>query len=131
MRPPRHIVVDAGHKDGVLMRDFGRFGTREGMAAGVRSLLVECGYHYDLRSRRVAQDQSVRFLAAAGGVDDADLDALLPHWRLPDAQDQWILEVTSGVVARGDTVSFTQPFQGLEAIATASARSLDGTAFPS
>ena len=29
MRAPEHIVVDAGHKDGVRMRDYGRFGALE------------------------------------------------------------------------------------------------------
>ncbi|MDM0036102.1 succinylglutamate desuccinylase/aspartoacylase family protein [Variovorax sp. J22P271] len=116
LRTPEHIVVDAGHKDGVRMRDFGQFGTPEGIAAGARSLLVECGFHGDPQSRRVAQDQCARFLLAAGAIDEADCAASLPGWRLPDADGQWILEVTSGVVAVDETVNFVQPFQGLELI---------------
>ena len=114
-----HIVVDAGHKDGVRMRDYGRFGSADGMAEGVRSLLVECGFHGDPASRDVAQDQCLRFLLAAGIVDDADLQKTLPGWRLPDAAAPWILEVTAGVVARDDKVAFVRPFQGLEVIAVA------------
>src|SRR5450830_644924 len=48
---PEHIVVDAGHKDGVRMRDFGRFG--ELADNGTHSLLIECGFHGDLSSRSV------------------------------------------------------------------------------
>ncbi len=116
MRSPEHIVVDAGHKNGVRMRDFGKFGTQEGLAAGARSLLVECGLHRDPQSRRVAQDQCLRFLVAAGTLDEADGAASLPGWRLPDANGQWILEVTEAVVARDSMPSFVRPFRGLEVI---------------
>ena len=119
MASPEHIVVDAGHKDGVRMRDFGRFGTPEGIAVGARSLLVECGFHGDPHSGRVAQDQCARFLLAAGSIDAPDGAAWLPGWRLPDADGQWVLEVTGGVVARDETVRFSQPFQGLEVIPAA------------
>ena len=119
MGAPVHIVVDAGHKDGVRMRDYGRFGDPAAIAAGVRSLLVECGYHGALSSRDVAQDQCIRFLALSGCFDDGECDRLLPGWRLPDAPEQWVLDVTEGVVAKTDTVRFSEPFQGLEVIAQA------------
>ena len=119
MGTPAHIVVDAGHKDGTRMRDFGRFGSAEGAAAGARSLLVECGFHGDLHSRDVAQDQCLRFLLASGAIDAEDGDAQLPGWRLPDAVDRWVLEVTGGVVARDAQVTFASPFEGLEVIAKA------------
>ncbi|HEY2255311.1 MAG TPA: succinylglutamate desuccinylase, partial [Variovorax sp.] len=79
-------------------------------------LLVECGTHGDPQSRLVAQDQCLRFLEAAGSFDPGDCAALLPGWRLPDAPDPWILEVTAGVVARDAQVRFERPFKGLDVI---------------
>lgn len=119
MAAPETIVADAGHKDGVRMRDFGRFGTDEGIAGGARSVLVECGFHGDPASRAVAEDQCARFLALSGVVDAQTLEDLLPGWRLPDAAQQWLLEVTGGVVATGRDVRFVEPYQGLEVIAKA------------
>lgn len=119
LRAPEHIVIDAGHQDGVRMRDFGRFALPDGQAGDVRSLLVECGFHGDPASRAVAQDMCVRFLQAAGSVDAAALDAALPGWRRPDAPRQWVLRVDGAVVARSERFAFTQPFTGLEVIAKA------------
>ena len=123
MRSPEHIVIDAGHKDGVRMRDYGRFGLPDGQAPGqggdTRSLLIECGFHGDPASRAVAQDQCVRFLETAGVVEAAELDRRLPGWRLADAPRQWALEVTGPVVARSSAFRFNAPFTGLEVIAQA------------
>ena len=47
MAAPEHIVIDAGHQDGVRMRDYGRFGLPDAQAGDSRSLLVECGFHGD------------------------------------------------------------------------------------
>ena len=116
MGAPETIVADAGHKDGVRMRDFGRFGTAEGMVGGARSVLVECGFHGDPASRDVARDQCFRFLALSGGFDPDRLGAALPGWRMADAGQQWLLEVSGGVVASGRDVRFVSPFQGLEII---------------
>lgn len=113
---PADIVVDAGHKDGVRMRDFGRFGTAEGVAAGARSLLVECGFHGDPASLDVARDQCRRFLAASGVIDALDLDAALPGWLGPDAAGQRVLRVTGAAVARTRDAAFVSAFQGLETI---------------
>lgn len=117
LRAPEHVVVDAGHKDGVRMRDFGRFGelNPQGEDAAC-SLLLECGFHGDLGSRVVAQDMCVRFLLAAGVLDEATLQRALPGWQQGDAPRQWVLEVTGPVVARNDRFRFTHAFQGLELI---------------
>jgi hypothetical protein len=116
---PEHIVVDAGHKDGVRMRDYGRFGLPDAEAGDSRSLLIECGFHGDPASRAVAQDQCARFLAAADVVDAGELARVLPGWRLADAPRQWALEVTGPVVAKSSAFRFTEPFTGLEVIAKA------------
>ncbi|MFT4194995.1 succinylglutamate desuccinylase/aspartoacylase family protein [Ottowia sp.] len=109
LRTPEHVVVDAGHKDGVRMRDFGRFGLPDEAAGDTRSLLLECGFHGDPASRAVAQDMCLRFLQQAGA-----LDAALPGWRLPDAPRQWALAVEGAAVARSERFAFTEPFTGLE-----------------
>jgi len=118
LRAPEHIVVDAGHQDGVRMRDFGRFGelNPEGADADTRSLLLECGFHGDLSSRTVAQDMCARFLLAAGTLEAEALQQALPNWLQDDAPRQWVLEVTGPVVARSAQFRFSQPFQGLELI---------------
>lgn len=119
MGTPEHIVVDAGHKDGVRMRDYGRLGLPDDAAGDTRSLLIECGFHGDPASRDVARDQCVRFLALSGAVDADTLGRLLPGWRMPDAPQQWALEVTGPVVARSSAFRFTDTFTGLERFAQA------------
>lgn len=116
---PEHVVVDAGHKDGVRMRDYGHFGLPDTDAPDTRALLIECGFHGDESSRTVAHDQCARFLVEAGTLDADTAARLLPGWRLPDAPRQWALRVTGPVVARSERFRFTEPFQGLEVIAKA------------
>jgi predicted deacylase len=113
---PVHIVVDAGHKDGVRMRDYGRLGLSDDQAPGTRSLLIECGFHGDPASRDVARDLSSRFLEVSGVLSASALQAALPGWRQADAQQQWALEVTGPVVARSEKFRFTEPFKALECI---------------
>ncbi len=43
LKAPQHVIVDAGHKDGVRMRDFAQFGDPARDAAC--ALLIECGFH--------------------------------------------------------------------------------------
>jgi hypothetical protein len=116
MRSPEHIVVDAGHKDGVRMRDYGRFGLPDAEGGDTRSLLIECGFHGDPASRAVAQDQCVRFLEQSDVLDADALAQQLPGWRLPDAPRQWALEVTGPVVATSSAFRFVEPYTGLEVI---------------
>lgn len=96
------VVVDAGHAEGKRLRDFGAFGTDEGYA---RSVLIECGYHGDLDSRRVAHDAVYRLMALTGSVD---LQALPTEWRLNRPPAHWALEVTDAIVA--ETMDFRFAF---------------------
>lgn len=114
MGAPAHIVVDAGHKDGTRLRDYGRFGLPDEEAGDSRSLLVECGFHGDPASRAVAQDQCLRFLLASEIIDDAEAQRLLPGWRLPAPDQQFALTVTGPVVAKSQGFRFNAPFTGLE-----------------
>lgn len=113
---PEHIVIDAGHQDGVRLRDFGRWGLPDAQAGDACSLLIECGFHGASSSRSVAQDMCVRFLQTAGVVDAATLAAQLPGWRQPDAPRQWALTVEGAAIARSPQLAFAQPFTGLEVI---------------
>jgi predicted deacylase len=88
LRTPQHVVIDAGHKDGVHMRDFGRFGWPDVKASETRSSLLECGFHGDVSSRIVVQNMLVRFLLAAGTLDPEDVQHRLPDWRQPDVPGQ-------------------------------------------
>lgn len=110
---PGHVVVDAGHKDGVRMRDYGRFGAADEEAC---ALLIECGFHGDPASHAVALDMCARFLAEAGCVDAGDLP---PPWRLLAPAAQRVLEVTDAVVAPSMDVRFARDWQGLETLAQA------------
>jgi len=114
LHSPEHVVVDAGHKDGVRLRDFGRLGLPDDAAPDTRALLIECGFHGDQSSRTVAQDLCVRFLVEAGTLDAETAGRELPGWRQPDAPRQWALQVTGPVVARSERFRFTAPFRGLE-----------------
>lgn len=114
MGSPEHVVKDAGHADGVRMRDYGRFGLPDAESPDTRSLLIECGFHGDTASRAVAQDQCVRFLAASGVVEKDELERLLPQWKQPDPPRQWLLEVSGAVVAKSSAFRFNAPYTGLE-----------------
>jgi len=116
MRAPAHVVVDAGHTDGVRMRDYGRFGLPDSDQPGTRSLLIECGYHGDQASLDVARDQCARFLVQAGTLTEASAPRWMPGWQMPDTRPQWALHVTGAVVARSERFFFTQGFQGLDLI---------------
>ncbi|MGE8657389.1 MAG: succinylglutamate desuccinylase [Achromobacter sp.] len=115
LRAPQHVIVDAGHKDGVRMRDYGRFGDP---ASDACALLIECGFHGDPAARGVARDMVARMLVESGVLDEADIPA---GWRQPDAAAQRVLQVTDAVVAPSMDVSFAQPWQGLETLAQAGA----------
>lgn len=111
LKAPQHVIVDAGHKDGVRMRDFAQFGdpARDTACA----LLIECGFHGDPAARDVARDMVARMLVASEVMDAADIPA---DWLQPDAVAQRVLEVTDAVVAPSMGVSFAQPWQGLETL---------------
>ncbi len=108
---PEHVIVDTGHKDGVRMRDYGRFSDPDAHEA--RSLLLECGFHGDPDTPAIALDLIARFLLASGIVDAADLPQ---DWRRADPDQQRILQVTHAIVAPSMQVRFSQNWQGLETL---------------
>ncbi len=105
-----HVVIDAGHADGTRLRDHGAFGDP---AAAARALLIECGWHGDPQSRRVAEDAVFRLLRLTGCVDTAQLPAA---WCLDAEPAHWALTVTQAVVARSMGFRFAQPWQNLQCL---------------
>jgi predicted deacylase len=107
------VVMDEGHADGVRMRDFAGFGD----AAGERiALLLEAGHHWDPASVATAKNTLMRFLAACGAIEAADIPA---GWLLDDVAPPPAVEVTGRVVARSMDFRFTGDFRGGEVIARA------------
>jgi len=111
LQAPQHVIVDAGHKDGVRLRDYGRFG--DPADADALALLIECGYHGDPASRTVALDMVARMLLQSGVADEQDIPR---DWLQPTPDTQRILEVTEAVVAPSMEVGFAADWQGLETL---------------
>lgn len=114
-----YIVVDAGHADGVRMRDYGPFGAPDGAQGAGKSVLVECGWHGDRASLVAARDVCARFLALSGVLGAATVDLLLPGWRRPQPAQPQVLEVRGAVVARSERFRFLLPFTSIETVARA------------
>ena len=110
---PQHIVVDAGHQDGIRMRDYGHLGQADGTAC---ALLLECGFHGDPASVGVAVDMAARFLLASGAVQPG---GVLAQWLAPLPLQQTAVQVTHAIVAQSDKLTFSQGWQGLQCIARA------------
>lgn len=105
-----HVVIDAGHADGTRLRDFGRFGDP---ADPARSVLIECGWHGDLNSRRAAEDAVWRLMHWSGLVPP---DLLPAAWKIDQPPAAWSVEVTDAVVARSMDFRFSGGFTDLECL---------------
>jgi predicted deacylase len=104
---PGHIIVDAGHSEGVRLRDF---------QANTTSLLVECGFHLDNASKTIAKLAVARFLVATGQVDLAEFDR---SWLLAEAQEDLSFKqvaVTHAIVAKSNDMQFKQAWQNMQTI---------------
>ncbi|MFM7331093.1 MAG: succinylglutamate desuccinylase/aspartoacylase family protein [Brachymonas sp.] len=71
------VVMDAGHKDGVRMRDFTEFGSERSEKI---ALLLEAGQHWQLSSAAAARDVTLRFLVKSQtltmqGIIDAGMQS--------------------------------------------------------
>ena len=110
LRTRSQVVVDAGHADGVRMRDHGAFGE----AGGDRiALLLEAGQHWDRACLATSRDTLMRFLVAAGSIDRA---AAPPGWLQPDVDPAAPVTVTHRVVATSRDFAFVADFHGGETI---------------
>jgi hypothetical protein len=116
LRVPMAVVVDAGHADGVRLRDHGRFGLQDGTPGAAQALLVECGYHGSLAARDVARDMCVRLFADAGLAGADELKERLPGWRSKaDGTGTPVLEVRGAVVVQ-QQVRFTRDWAHLDTV---------------
>lgn len=105
------VVMDAGHSDGLRLRDQGRFGDPNSSAC---SLLIECGWHGDPTSRRVAEDATGRLMLLTGLLNS---DTLPRGFLLDQAPATWAAQVTDAVVARSMDFRFAHDYSSLELIA--------------
>jgi predicted deacylase len=113
----RQVVMDAGHKEGVRMRDYNDFG-QEGNPK--IALLLEAGQHWQASSVVVSRDVALRFLLNAGVVTRQEVMAAgMQSWLAADRPSPMPVEVTHAVVARSMAFEFTQNFTGNEQIAKA------------
>jgi predicted deacylase len=110
---PQHVIMDVGHKDGTRMRDFAQYGDPQSQAL---ALLIECGYHGAPSSVDTARNVVAHFLLESGIVQADDLPG---HWMLAQKGPQTVLQVTAPVVATSESLSFSEPYQGMECIAHA------------
>ena len=104
---PADLLLDTGHPAGLRMIERGGFGDP---ASPKRSVLIECGQHWEKSAAEVAVDTLLRFLRATGAVDQAWAQARL---RLPAPPGQRLLRVTEAVVARSTGFRFRVPVEGL------------------
>ena len=111
---PQHIIVDAGHSEGVRMRDYGRFGDPTDSLS--RSLLIECGFHGEIASLDVALDAVARFLSLSGVVG---AHTIPQNWYSSPASLPVAVEVTQAVVAQSMEMRFVENWQGLQCIPSA------------
>lgn len=113
LRTGAQAVVDAGHADGVRMRDFAQFAQPD---ASTIALLLEAGQHWQASTLDHARNAVARFLLTTGTWQLHDVPA---GWLLEEVWSSPPIEVTHKVVARSMNVVFTEDFQGGEIIAHA------------
>ncbi len=105
---PGWVVCGPGHVDGLRLIEHGPFNDP---ATGQVALLVEAGEHWARKTATHALDTALRFLIAAGSVDEGDVEAYLAERTPPPVR---LLEVTDGIVAGGGRFSYVQLYKGFE-----------------
>jgi predicted deacylase len=111
------VVMDAGHQDGVRLRDFADFGLAHSEKV---ALLLEAGQHWSRASLAAARDVLMRFLLRSGAITLAQVQAHgLQAWLAPERSAPTPLRVTHAIVARSLDFAFTTAYQGNEVIAKA------------
>jgi predicted deacylase len=101
---PAHIIVDAGHSEGVRLRDY---------RPETISLLVECGFHLAASSYEVAKHCTEKFLTETGLISNVDITS---SWLTAQPVSQKAVKVTNAVVAQTMGLSFAHPWQNMQTI---------------
>lgn len=111
------IVMDAGHKDGVRMRDFAGFGNESGEKI---ALLLEAGQHWQHAAVAAARDVVLRFLLRVEilGMQEV-IAAGLQGWLAHDRAAPAPVKVTHAVQAHSMNFEFSEAYRGNEVIAHA------------
>ena len=109
---PQFIVRDAGHANGLRLRDYGPFSDP---TSPKTALLLECGLHWQERSVTVALEGIYRFLMHFGMATTDEADPYLQ----PIAGRQIIVEVTEVVTMESERFDFFDIFNGMEVLGAA------------
>lgn len=107
---PAYVVMDAGHKAGRRMRDYGDF---DDPASPKTAMLVECGQHWAHSAPEVAKSATLHFLREFDVVHPAFIAQHLPA---EPPGPQRIIEVTEAVTVTGSEFKFVEDYQGYEVI---------------
>jgi predicted deacylase len=111
------VVMDAGHKEGVRMRDFADFGREESAKI---ALLLEAGQHWQRSSVAASRDVLLRFLLRSGSITlPAIAAAGMQCWLTADSPSPTPVKVTHAVVAQSMRFEFTGHYTGNEVFAKA------------
>jgi Succinylglutamate desuccinylase / Aspartoacylase family len=108
LKLPGHIIVDAGHAEGVRLRDY---------KPETTALLVECGFHLAASSKIVAQQSVAKFLIATG---QADIHMFDESWAIEDlANSEFIskeVAVTHAIAAKTNELKFKEDWQNMQTL---------------
>jgi predicted deacylase len=101
---PGHIIVDAGHSDGVRLRDYN---------PKTIALLVECGFHLAPSSIHVAKKSIASFLNLTAQVNEL---IQRPEWSSAYLENRKAVRVTDAVVAKSLDLRFADEWQNMQTI---------------
>ena len=104
---PGHIIVDAGHSEGVRLRDYN---------ATTTALLVECGFHLELHSEVMAKHSIAAFLKATKVIAS---QTTLSSWLQAKPLQSAAVKVTHAVVAQTSQLCFSGDWSNMQRIADA------------
>ena len=109
---PGHIIVDAGHSEGVRLRDYNTKTT---------ALLVECGFHLEPHSLVMAKHAIAAFLEATKIVSNGAVfsGAFLKGCKQVKPLAAAAVKVTHAVVAQSSHLVFTNEWHNMQLIAQA------------
>ncbi|MEX2649198.1 MAG: succinylglutamate desuccinylase/aspartoacylase family protein [Alphaproteobacteria bacterium] len=110
---PSHVVLDAGHKSGRRLRDYGKFDAPDHPGL---SLLVESGSHFERPSATVALATTLLFLRHFGIVDDRAIER---YGVTRPTSPQRVVKVTDAVTIKSDRFAFARGFRGFDVVAEA------------
>jgi predicted deacylase len=111
------VVMDAGHTDGVRMRDFADFGREDSSKI---SLLLEAGQHWHRSSVTASRDVLLRFLLRSGSISmQAIAAAGMQDWLAASGLSPTPVKVTHAVVAQSMRFEFTDRYAGNETVSKA------------